>query len=93
MSGSVQIISLSLDDLEDIIRKTARLTAAEFRSDFINNKAPAIMTKVELSSYIHKSIPTINRLMKKGLPFEKLDNEHPRFYKSAIDRWLQGERI
>jgi len=89
MTGTVEIISLSKQDLQDIIRQTAREVLEDFRADLVNSKVPSIMSKAEVAEYLGRSVPSINRLMKKrAIPFEKVDNEHPKFYKSAIDRWL-----
>lgn len=50
---------------------------------------PPIMTKAQVADYLGKSISTVNRYMKEGLPFRKVENDYPEFYKKDIDRWLE----
>lgn len=91
MTGTVQIISLSKEDLEDIIRRTAAVTAENLRDGLIK-PTPELMTKAELADYLRCDISKVNRFMKKGLPFIVFGTT-PRFRKSAIDEWLENERI
>jgi excisionase family DNA binding protein len=53
---------------------------------------PPLLTKAQVADYLGKSVPTIDRYMREGLPFRKVDGGHPEFYKTEIDRWL-NERV
>ena len=51
-----------------------------------------VLTKVQLADYFKLAIPTIDRLMKKGLPYYKLPNGSVRFELEEIKQWLFVQR-
>ena len=51
-------------------------------------RVPPLLTKAQVADYLGKSVPTIDRYMREGLPYRKIDGGHPEFYKPDIDRWL-----
>lgn len=74
------------DELEKLIRDTVRATVSEFK------RTPPILTKKQVAEYLGKSVPTIDRYMREGLPFRKIDGGYPEFYKSLVDEWI-NERV
>lgn len=50
---------------------------------------PSLMTKKQVAKYLDKSTATIDRYMREGMPFTKYGNDHPEFYKSEIDKWVE----
>ena len=70
------------DDLEKLIRDTVRVTVSEFKH------TPPILTKKQVAEYLGKSVPTIDRYMREGLPFRKIDGGYPEFYKPQVDGWM-----
>jgi predicted DNA-binding transcriptional regulator AlpA len=71
------------DELQKLIRDAVRATVSEFRH------TPPILTKKQVADYLGKSVPTIDRYMREGLPFRKVDGGYPEFYKESIDRWVR----
>jgi hypothetical protein len=88
VSNTVEIISLSKDDLSELIRQTAQAVVLDLRDDF-SKPTPELMTKAELAGYLRCNISKIDRLMKVDLPYI-IFGAQPRFRKSAIDEWLNG---
>lgn len=80
-----EIVTLTKDDLERLIQKTVRVTVSEFT----NNRIPPLMDKAQVADYLGKTPATINRYMREGMPFRKIDGGYPEFYKVDIDRWLR----
>jgi len=72
---------LSSQDIQKLIQETVRVTVSEFRH------TPPILTKKQVADYLGKSIPTIDRYMREGLPFRKIDGGYPEFYKESVDKW------
>lgn len=85
---TVQVITLSSDELATIIRRTADAVADNLRDDIESQKTPELMTKAELAKYLRCDVSKINRYMTKGLPFFYF-GDHPRFRKSEIDEYFQ----
>ena len=54
----------------------------------LHPRTPPLLTKAQVADYLGKSVPTIDRYMREGMPFRKVDGGHPEFYKPDIDRWL-----
>ena len=55
-----------------------------------------LMTKADLMKYLSISKTTVDRLMKAGLPYVKLDPARRgsvRFKRQDIDKWLETKRI
>jgi predicted DNA-binding transcriptional regulator AlpA len=46
------------------------------------------MNKAQVAEYLDKSTATIDRYMREGMPYRKIDGGYPEFYKSEIDRWV-----
>ena len=86
MDGT-QVIILSRAELTAIIEETAAATADRLREDLRRNQRKDILTKAELADYWGCSTATINRYMSSGMPFEKRDNEHPRFTRWKVEAW------
>lgn len=86
--NTVKVVTLTRDDIQKLIHETVRVTVSEFRRD----KVPPILTKAQAADYLGKSVATINRYMREGLPFRKDGTGYPEFYKSELDRWI-NERI
>lgn len=73
--------------MAELLIRSARLGA----SQAIRSAQPKeVMTKRELADYLRVSVATIDRKMKEGLPFVKVSEESPRFYRSQIDGWLNN---
>lgn len=87
---TVQVITLTTDELTNIIRRTASAVADSLRDDIESRRTPELMTKTELAEYLRCDVSKINRYMSKGMPFEYF-GEHPRYRKSDIDGWLKRE--
>ena len=51
-----------------------------------------MLTKSELADYFKLAVPTIDRLMKKGLPYYKLPNGSVRFELEEVKQWLISQR-
>jgi excisionase family DNA binding protein len=51
-----------------------------------------VLTKSELADYFKLAVPTIDRLMKKGLPYYKLPNGSVRFELEEVKQWLISQR-
>lgn len=80
--SEVLILQLSRSDLDGMIRDAIDSVA----------KRPVsyVMTKKQLAVYLDQPISTINRWMKQGLPFYKVDEtSYPEFYKPQVDKWLE----
>jgi excisionase family DNA binding protein len=80
MSGPIYQISQT--ELEGIIERSVNAAIAKVRA------TPPILTKAQAAEYLGKTVPTIDRYMREGIPFRKIDGGHPEFLKSDIDRWL-----
>jgi excisionase family DNA binding protein len=55
-----------------------------------------LLSKADLMKYLSISRTTVDRLMKSGLPYLKLDPGRRggvRFRRKDIDRWLESKRI
>lgn len=76
-------IALTKDDLQDLIQRTVTATVAK-----VSTRTPPIMTKAQVADYLGKSVPTVDRYMREGLPYRKEGKDHPEFYKKQVDRWL-----
>jgi len=85
MTG-IEVVTLSKEQLSDIIRQTAQAVVLDLRDDF-SKPTPELMTKAELAGYLRCNISKIDRLMKVDLPYI-IFGAQPRFRKSAIDEWL-----
>ena len=79
-----RILPISESDLQSLLIEAARLGASEVAIKYF----PPIMTKQEVAAYLGKSVPTIDRYMREGMPYRKEGNGHPEFHKGAVDRWL-----
>lgn len=77
---------LDESQLQDLIRQAVLLATAELRDELELKRTPEVMTKQQLSDYIHYDASSINRFMKEGMPFER----GPRFRKCCIDAWLKS---
>jgi excisionase family DNA binding protein len=51
-----------------------------------------LLSKTDLMKYLSLSRGTIDRLMKHGLPYIKLDRR-VLFRKSDIDKWLESKKV
>lgn len=49
-----------------------------------------MFTKQELAEYLKVTIPTIDRYMKKGMPYIKLPTGTVRFDISEVEKWIKG---
>lgn len=76
---------LTQDDIETLIQRTVDVTLSKFER---LHRMPALMNKAQVADYLGKPVSTINRYMREGMPFRKVDNGYPEFYKDDIDRWL-----
>ena len=85
MERTVEVITLTRPELERLIQQTVRVTVTEFTS----NRIPPLMDKAQVAEYLGKTTATINRYMREGMPFRKIDGGYPEFYKFDIDRWLR----
>jgi len=74
------LVYLSRADLDDAIRKAVEIVVARPASPYLNKK--------QLAARLEQSVSTINRLMKKGLPFEKDGKDYPEFYWPHVEAWL-----
>jgi len=87
------IAVLEESEIQTIIRDAVKLATAELRDELERSRTPELMSKDRLALYLECHVSSINRFMKSGgMPFEML-GDHPRFRKSAIDVWLQGNAI
>lgn len=84
-----EIYVLSKTELDDAIRRAARLVAFDLREELKTPQTPEVMTKTELAEYLRCDVQKITRYMKKGMPFVTF-GEQPRFYKTEIDAWLKA---
>jgi predicted DNA-binding transcriptional regulator AlpA len=50
---------------------------------------PSIMNRAQLRAYLGKPESTIKRYMREGMPYRKVDSDHPEFYKKDIDEWIE----
>lgn len=82
----MRVYTLSEHELDELCIKAARLGASQA---ILSAQPKEVMTKKELAEYLRVSVATIDRKMRDGLPFVKVSEESPRFYRSQIDRWLQ----
>ena len=78
-----RLLYISTEQFKSLIRDAVRATVSEIQSH------PPLMTKAQVASYLGKSVPTIDRYMREGMPFRKEGKGHPEFLKSDIDRWLR----
>lgn len=85
VGGYVEIVTLTKHDLEQLIAQTVRATVTELKP----NHVPPILSKAQVAEYLGKTTATIDRYMREGIPFRKIDGGHPEFYKSDIDNWLR----
>lgn len=84
-----RIIAFTEDELADLLIKSANLGA----SQAIRSAQPKeVMTKKEVADYLRVSVATVDRKMKDGLPFVKVSEDSPRFYRRQVDNWLH-ERL
>lgn len=84
------IAVLDESQLQDLIRQAVLLATAELRDELERSRTPELMDKAALCKYLAPCHPSsINRFMKKGMPFEKCGSE-PRFRKCCVDAWLKG---
>jgi predicted DNA-binding transcriptional regulator AlpA len=84
----LEVVTLTRQDLTKLIQETVRVTVSEFRRD----RVPPIMNKAQAADYLGKSVATINRYMREGMPFRKDGTGYPEFYRTELDRWI-NERI
>ena len=77
---TVEVITIPIDQLRELLRSVVR--------EELGLQTPEWMTREQLSKDYGWSMATINRKMKKGLPFSGGNGEHPRFSRKAIDQWL-----
>lgn len=83
----MEMIVLSRNEVEQLIQDTVKATVSH-----MTRHTPPLMTKAQVAAYLDKSTATINRYMREGMPFRKIDGGHPEFYRSEVDRWL-NERV
>lgn len=83
----MEVVVLSKTELAELLRQNAVAVVAELRNQIEAKPTPELMTKSELAIYLKCSIPKIDYLMKKDLPFERCGDQ-PRYRKTKIDEWL-----
>lgn len=83
-----RVITLTESELNDIVRRTTLAVVAELGNN--PQAPPAVMTKAQVAKYLGCSVPTIDRWMVKGLPYQKEGKEHPRFIRVDVDNWLRS---
>ena len=77
-----QIVQIAKSELESLLIKATRIGVSQA------TRVSPILTKAQVAAYLDKSIPTINRYMKEGMPYRKVDGGYPEFSKSQVDRWV-----
>lgn len=80
----MQVVTLTTDDLEQLIDKTVSVAVSKIKPD----RVPPIMNKKQVAAYVDKPISTIERWMREGLPYRKEGKDYPEFYKPHIDKWI-----
>lgn len=78
----MEVLQIERSELESLLIRATRIGVSQA------TRVSPILTKAQVAAYLDKSIPTINRYMKEGMPFRKVDGGYPEFYKSQIDRWI-----
>lgn len=86
----MSFVTLDEHQLEIMLHRAAALAVAELRQDIERNTHPPLMDKAQLAVYLGCHLSTINRQMKRGMPFEMLGDQ-PRYRKADIDLWLKGK--
>lgn len=81
-----QIIALTETQLESLLERAASAGANKALQTI--GHTPDVMKKAELAEYWRVSPGTINRYMAIGLPYKKIEQGSPRFYRVECDKWL-----
>ena len=87
---TVKVVTLEESELEEMLRRAATFGATKALEKFQTAPIPEVMDKKDLCKYLKCNVSKINRLMSKGMPHHTF-GDHPRFYKSEIDKWLKGD--
>jgi predicted DNA-binding transcriptional regulator AlpA len=79
-----EILTLSKNEARQMIEEAVLSVMLKIEKKHVS----PLMTKAQVAKYLDKSVATINRYMREGLPYRKIDDGYPEFYKSEIDRWV-----
>jgi excisionase family DNA binding protein len=80
---------LTHSELEAMLVRAASLGAEQYHRRAADPFRDLPLTKKQAADYLSVSVPTIDRWMNQGLPYEKpTPKAHPRFYKAKLDEWV-----
>lgn len=83
-----RLLTFTQSELEALLVKAANLGAEQFYRRARDPLRDRPLTKQQAADYLSVSVPTIDRWMRLGLPYEKrTPKAHPRFYKTQLDQW------
>jgi predicted DNA-binding transcriptional regulator AlpA len=80
----MEIVTLTKQEVRELIEEAAR----EVMKQIQKQRTSPLMNKAQVAEYLDKSTATIDRYMREGMPYRKIDGGYPEFYKSEIDRWV-----
>jgi hypothetical protein len=86
----MEIVVLSKDELETLLRRVADAAVEQLRSDLAAGNVRELMNISQLSDYLGRHRSTISKYMNDGMPHE-ICGDQPVFRKTDIDLWLKGE--